>query len=279
MKTGRERLEGSAAVPLRFGEPTEVPLVDVPAESAALAAGLRNEVSHRGSPVAPDGIPEAGSVLALDEPARGAHGEGARPAGGDPRLRDWRRALPVLAGGRGLVRDLRLSDAPSLFAMLTPSEVARFVSPPPATVEGFERFIAWSHRRREEGTCLGFGVVAHGMDDAVGLIQVRQLDPAWSTAEWGFAVGSAFWGTGLFVECARLVVDFVFEALQVHRLEARASVRNGRGNGVLAKLGAVREGVLRQAFFRDGRYTDQILWAILQEEWVRSKAVWNERIH
>ncbi len=201
------------------------------------------------------------------------------PTGSAAAPSDWRRALPALYGRRGMVRDLRLSDAASLLAMLTPLEVARFISPPPATLEGFERFIAWSHRRRDEGTCLGFAIVPRGLTDAAGLIQVRQLEPGWSTAEWGFAVGSAFWGTGLFVECARLVVDFVFQTLGVHRLEARASLRNGRGNGALAKLGAVREGVLRQAFFRDGQYTDEILWSILREEWMQSKAVWHDRVH
>jgi RimJ/RimL family protein N-acetyltransferase len=42
-----------------------------------------------------------------------------------------------------------------------------------------------------------------------------------STAEWGFAVGSAFWGTGVFRESAELLLAFAFETIGVHRLEAR----------------------------------------------------------
>jgi ribosomal-protein-alanine N-acetyltransferase len=86
----------------------------------------------------------------------------------------------------------------------------------------------------------------------------------WDTAEWGFAIGAPFWGTGAFLESARLVVDFVFGAMGVHRLEARAAARNGRGNGVLGKLGAVREGLLRKSFLRDGEYVDQVLWSIVE---------------
>ena len=59
----------------------------------------------------------------------------------------------------------------------------------------------------------------------------------------------------------------------VHRLEARASVANGRGNGVLRKLGAVPEGVLRQSLQQASERVDQILWAMLDEEWFRSGAV------
>ena len=60
----------------------------------------------------------------------------------------------------------------------------------------------------------------------------------------------------------------------VHRLEARAAVENGRGNGALRKIGAVQEGILRKSFLRGGKHLDQALWAILSEDWYRSKAVW-----
>ena len=64
---------------------------------------------------------------------------------------DWKTGLPVLTGSRVTLRELRVSDAPSLFAMLTTEEVSRFISPPPTTVEGFERFIAWAQRERAAG--------------------------------------------------------------------------------------------------------------------------------
>ena len=61
---------------------------------------------------------------------------------------NWRDRLPVMANKQVVLRELRASDAPSLFAMLTTEEVSRFISPPPSTVEGFERFIAWTLRQR-----------------------------------------------------------------------------------------------------------------------------------
>lgn len=179
---------------------------------------------------------------------------------------DWRAALPVLCGSKVSLRELRLSDASSLLAMLTTEGVARFISPPPTTVEGFERFIAWTHRERAAGRYICFAVVPHGYDTAIGLVQVRQLDPSFETAEWGFAIGSAFWGTGVFLDGAQLVVDFVFDTIGVHRLEARASVFNGRGNGALRKLGAIPEGILRKSFLRNGQYHDQVFWSIISED-------------
>ena len=191
-----------------------------------------------------------------------------RPAHSDQVIStDWRSGLPVLKGDRVVLRDLRASDAASLFALLTTEEVARFISPPPTTVEGFEKFIAWAHRQRQAGQYMCFAVTVKGFDTAIGIFQVRNLSSGLDTAEWGFAIGSPFWGTGVFEDGANLVLEFAFDTVGVRRLEARAAVQNGRGHGALLKVGAVQEAVLRQSFAKDGRRLDQVLFTILDRDW------------
>lgn len=191
---------------------------------------------------------------------------------------DWRTGLPVLANGSVVLRDLRASDAPSLFALLTTEEVARFISPPPTTVEGFERFIAWTHREREAGKYACFAVTLKGYDTAIGIFQVRDLGTGFDVAEWGFAIGSEFWGTGVFENGAKLVLEFAFNTIGVRRLEARAAVQNGRGHGALMKVGAVQEGVLRKSFEKNGQYLDQVLFAILAKDWRAARST-RTRVH
>jgi [ribosomal protein S5]-alanine N-acetyltransferase len=187
---------------------------------------------------------------------------------------DWRTELPRLTGSLVSLRELRSTDAPALFAALSSEQVSKFISPPPATVEGFGRFIKWAIRQRQAGEYVCFAVVPHGSDTPVGIFQVRSLEPAFGTAEWGFALASETWGTGIFVDGARLVVEFVFDVLGTHRLEARAALENGRGNGALRKLGAVQECVLRRSFRRNGEDLDQALWTILHDDWLHAKTVW-----
>jgi RimJ/RimL family protein N-acetyltransferase len=182
-------------------------------------------------------------------------------------IRDWQQRLPKLSGRQVVLRELRTADAVSLHALLTPEEVSRFISTPPSSVEGFEKFIAWTQRQRTAGTYVCFAVTLRGFDTAIGIFQVRDLGQDFQTAEWGFAIGAAFWGTGVFEEGAQLVLEFVFETLGVHRLEARAAILNGRGNGALQKLGAVQEGILRRSFLCGGRYLDQALYALLGADW------------
>jgi ribosomal-protein-alanine N-acetyltransferase len=183
--------------------------------------------------------------------------------------RDW---LPVLEGRHVMLRALRPSDAPSLHALLAAPEVARFISAPPATVDAFERFIVKANRQRT-GKYICYAVTLKGSDTAIGMFQIRETEPNFEVAEWGFALGSAFWGTGVFTESAQLILQFVFLTLGVHRLEARAAVRNGRGGRALQKVGAVQEGVLRKSFKCNGEYLDQVLYAIVKDDWRASREV------
>jgi ribosomal-protein-alanine N-acetyltransferase len=185
---------------------------------------------------------------------------------------DWRRSLPVMVGKKAVLRELRASDAASLCALLNTEEVARFISPPPTTVEGFERFIAWTLRQRAAGTYASFAVTVPGCDTAIGIFQIREMERGFGTAEWGFAIGSPFWGTGVFQDGAELVLEFVFTTLGVHRLEARAAVMNSRGIGALRKIGAVKEALLRKSLERNGEFLDQALYAILDSDWRASRS-------
>jgi RimJ/RimL family protein N-acetyltransferase len=132
---------------------------------------------------------------------------------------DWRTGLPTLTGSMVTLRELQIADAPALHAALTTEEVARFVSLTPTTVEGFERFIAWTHRQRAAGDYASFAVVPRNSETAVGLFQIRSLEPGFRSAEWRFALAEICWGTGIFVDGAQLALDFVFAAIGAHARE------------------------------------------------------------
>ena len=185
----------------------------------------------------------------------------------------WRAGLPVLTGTGVMLRELRASDAASLHARLTTEQVARFISPPPRSVEAFADFIRWSHIRRAEGKYVCFGVVPEGMDVAIGIFQI-QLTPN-EPAEWGFAIGSEFWGTGLFVESAVALMDFAFTVMGLDQLAARSAVNNGRGNGALQKIGAVRGARIRNGLVHGGRLHDQYYWTSSPGDRPRRKITWD----
>ncbi len=161
------------------------------------------------------------------------------------------------------LREVASSDAHSLFALISDDpKVEQYISPPPPSEGAFAGFIDWAQRERAgKGVC--FAVVPHGLEQAVGLFQVRALEPTFFTAEWGFALGSSFWSTGIFEEAATLVADFTFDVLGAFRIEGRAATVNARGNGALTKIGAISEAILKNALGRDGTWHEQLLWTLV----------------
>lgn len=175
--------------------------------------------------------------------------------------------MPRLTGSVVAVREVVDADALPLWELLSAPAVTEHISAPPPSVEAFAGFIAWARRQRVSGQSVCFAIVPKDLDAAVGIIQVRAMDPSWFGAEWGFASGQPFWGTGVFVEAAHLVAGFAFEVMNVDRLEARAVVRNGRGNGALQKVGASAEATLSSSFKRERGYDEQLLWSLRAEDW------------
>lgn len=198
----------------------------------------------------------------------------------DSRRADWRCGLPVLTGQLSSLRELQVADAPTLLPLLAAPEVARFISPPPQSLEQFTWFIETSRRERASGRYAAFALVPHGHEGAVGIVQLRQIERGFVTGEWGFAMGSRWWGSGLFVDASRLLLQFAFDTVGVHRLEARAAEPNARCQAALQKLGAVREGVLRKSLTTaDGTRVDQVLWSLLDDDWRQLTAPSPVQVH
>ncbi|MCA1585439.1 MAG: GNAT family N-acetyltransferase [Acidobacteria bacterium] len=204
-------------------------------------------------------------------------------------------AFPTPRGRMADLRAVERRDARALLTLLSSEEVSRFAAPAATNLDAFERFIDWSAAQGLERRQFCFAVVPHGTT-AVGLFQVRAIEHGFRSAEWGFAIAFAFWGTGLSADASALVLDF--DTLGAHRLEARAVAMNARGTGALLKVGAVQEAVLRRAFLCDdghqpvadmaapnagwtsstGCYVDQVLWSILDEDWRHTRATWRRQV-
>jgi RimJ/RimL family protein N-acetyltransferase len=191
----------------------------------------------------------------------------------------WRAELPVLAGRTVVLREPVGHDLPALFDLLSNPDASRFGLEEPLTELTVQQLLQRAARDREMGSGFMYAITLATEPMVVGLVQARQLDPAFEAAEIECTVGPAWRGTGIFLETARLVGSFVFGSLSTHRLEARVLLQNGRANGALRKLGAVEEGVLRRSIRRGGAYVDQVLWSVLKEDWGTHWVAAGPRVH
>lgn len=207
-------------------------------------------------------------------PAAAAPPRAATPAA------NWREGLPTLVRPALTLREPVLGDALALLTALPDGAMGMVVpDPPPATVTGFERFIAQLQSSRRSGLLACWAIVPSDSAVPVGLVGMRSMDSQAAMVE-GFAViAEEFRGTPLFQTAGRLMLGSLFGAMRVHRIEFRIDVRNGRANGALRKLGATQEGLLRRARRFDGEFLDQVLWAIVATDWSEHQAAPTSSIH
>ena len=175
------------------------------------------------------------------------------------------------AGSHVLVRTLELRDAESLSCAVGTEAVTRFIPAPPDTADAFRQFAMWTEGQQLAGRQWCFAIVPHACGTAAGLIQVRRSDRDPGTVEWGFVLAQEFWGTGVFAESAAMVLDTLFGALGVQRVEALTAPVNGRGSGALRKLGFSPERDRADVIVNKHGKFDQTLWAITPEQWQRAR--------
>ncbi len=86
-------------------------------------------------------------------------------------------------------------------------------------------------------------------------------------AKLGYAVAADYWGRGYAQEMVRLIVDFGFNDLHLHRISAAIGPDNARSLDVAKRLGMTYEGRLRDHVYTNGAWRDSVLYSILATEW------------
>lgn len=102
----------------------------------------------------------------------------------------------------------------------------------------------------------------------IGMVDYRDVDSVARSATVGITIGEKdLWGQGYGSEALRLLVGFLFDHLNVRRVELDTWSGNERAIRSFARIGFREEGRLRQAVRGPGRYFDAIIMGLLRAEW------------
>lgn len=129
-------------------------------------------------------------------------------------------------------------------------------------------------RRQAQGTDLVFAVIHLASGRAVGCTRYMDIQPA----HRGLEIGGTWYAreqqrTGVNTECKLMLLTYAFETLNYIRVQIKTDLRNERSQKAIERLGAVREGVLRNNMIMpDGYIRSSVYYSILAEEWPPIKA-------
>jgi RimJ/RimL family protein N-acetyltransferase len=167
------------------------------------------------------------------------------------------------------LRPLNSEDLASHHRLFSDPQVVRYLYDAPM---GLGEAQAQLERRMHanlpvEGEWLNLAVEADGV--FVGEVGVSLVSRVHGHCEIGYVFDPRYQGRGYATEAASRMIDVAFEQLGAHRVTAQLDARNERSARVLERLGLRREALLRENEFVKGEWTDEIMYAVLADEWAR----------
>lgn len=186
---------------------------------------------------------------------------------------------------RLVLRPLEPADAPDVFAYQRIPEVLRYLPwPRRDRAEGYEHTAKRAAARvlAADGDFFVFAatlpgepsvaepaaeVEAQPRDRVIGDVMVRVSSVTHAQLELGWVLHPDFQGRGFAREAASAVLDFVFETLRPHRVQAFLDARNAASAALCERLGMRREATILEQEYNDGEWQDTAIYGVLRREW------------
>ncbi|MBZ0301118.1 MAG: GNAT family N-acetyltransferase [Anaerolineae bacterium] len=148
------------------------------------------------------------------------------------------------------------------------SEYLRLMDTSPARPRSEEEIARWLDSVSKSHREFTFGIRLLDTDELIGWTQLDGIDWVHHTSALGIGIGSrAFWDGGYGTEAMRLLLNFAFDELNLHRVFLTVFSYNARAIHLYDKLGFRHEGTYREHLQRDGQRYDMLLYGILSREW------------
>jgi RimJ/RimL family protein N-acetyltransferase len=184
-----------------------------------------------------------------------------------PPVRGLRPRYPVRTG-RLLLRPWRSDEVDRYREVRGAPEVTRFLYDTPMTRrQAATRLGSLRSTITAEGQWINLAVEVAATGTVAGDVGLGWVSGAHRHAEVGYAFAPDHRGRGYATEAAVAVVEMAFSALGAHRVTGRLDARNTASARLLERLGMRREGHLVENEWVKGEWTDEVVYAVLEDEW------------
>lgn len=174
-----------------------------------------------------------------------------------------------IEGKRIILRTLTKADVPDLYRYCRDRKILRHTGIPhnPYKREHAERFVKQTHREHRRKTAYHRGIADRTTGRIIGMISLFKISAQHKSAEIGYWLGREFWGQGIMAEALQLYLRFAFRELRLNRVSALVFPGNRRSSNLLERAGFSCEGRLRKSSKVRNRWTDELIYAILNSDY------------
>lgn len=175
--------------------------------------------------------------------------------------------IPELTTDRLLLRPFTAADVDRVTDLLQHPDIAAttLYIPYPYERDDAASWIATHAPAAELGHSLNWAICDRASGEVMGTIGL-ELHGYHRRGMLGYWLGVPYWGRGIMSEAARAVVDFGFDTLDLHRIEATCMPHNVGSSRVMEKAGMRYEGTLRDYYRKGDGFRDAAMYAVLADE-------------
>lgn len=184
---------------------------------------------------------------------------------------------------RLVLRPLEASDSADVYEYQRLPEVIRYLPwPDRDRAQGYEHTAnrAACRALSADGDVVFFAAVLPGTpttedarrDRVIGDFMIRVSSVRHAQLELGWVLHPDFQGQGFAREAAQALLEFTFETLNPHRVQAFLDARNGASAALCERLGMRREATILEEEYNDAEWQDTAIYGVLRREWAAARS-------
>ncbi|WP_405097112.1 GNAT family N-acetyltransferase [Oceanobacillus sp. FSL H7-0719] len=173
----------------------------------------------------------------------------------------------ILSNERLSLREFTKDDWIDVHKYASQSLVCQFQPWGPNTVEDSKDYVyqVIKGARQKPRSRFVWAIVYEANMIGAGELNIRDFNN--NVGEVAYIVNPDYWGLGIATDVAKLLIDFGFKELKLHRIYATCDPRNIGSLKVLEKIGMIREGIIRENLLIKDGWRDSLLYSALKQEW------------
>ncbi len=172
--------------------------------------------------------------------------------------------FPELETSRLLLRRVNIGDAEEVFQLRSNPETMKYVPRPLAeTIDDALHHINLFDAKIIANEGINWAISLKNSPDLIGIIGLFRIMPDHFRSELGYMLLPEFQGNGFLTEAVFKVLEYGFEVMNLHSVEAIIDPENIASARVLEKNDFVREAHLKENEFFDGKFLDNVIYSKL----------------